>query len=167
MQQELKSRWENIHDCLVVSIRGLKGVENNQLRGDLLKKQININVVKNSLAGRAFRDLGMDAMGQLLTGPCAIAYGGDSIVDVAKALVGWSEKLEPLEIKGGYLEGKILDSLAAKDLSKMPNRRELSGIVVRQMTSPGSKVAAAIISPAGLVAGCIKALIDEHSADAA
>ena len=167
IKQELKTRFENVHECVVVSIRGLKGVENNQLRGDLLNKQIKLNVVKNSLAGRAFSDLGMDAIGQILSGPCAIAYGGDSIIDVAKALVEWSEKLERLEIKGGFLEGSVLDAQAALNLSKMPNRRELNGIVVKQMLTPGGNVAGAIISPAGKIAGCIKALVDKLSNEAA
>jgi large subunit ribosomal protein L10 len=167
IQQELKTRFENVQDCLVISMRGLKGVDNNQLRGDLLGKKIHICVVKNSLAGRAFGELGMGAMKEILTGPCAIAYGGDSIIDLAKALVEWSKKLDPLEIKGGYLEGNVLDSAATVNLSRMPNRQEMNSIVIGQVLWPGGKVAGAIVSPAGKVAGCVKALIEKLTAEAA
>jgi len=167
IQQELKNRFENVHDCLVVSVRGLKGVENNELRGDLLNRQISLNVVKNSLARRAFGELGMEGIGELLTGPCAIAHGGDSVVDVAKIMMEWSKKLEPLKIKGCFLEGKVFDAQATENLSKMPNRRELSGIIVRQAMSPGGNIAGAVMGPGGMIAGCIKALIEKLETQAA
>ena len=110
---------------------------------------------------RAFRDLGIDAMGQLLTGPCAIAYGGDNIVDLAKVMVEWSGKLEKLQIKGGYLDGQILDAAQARNLSQMPSRRQLQAQVVSLALAPGGRVAGAIAGPAGFIAGCIKALVEK------
>jgi len=167
IEKELKSRFTGVNECLVVSIRGLKGDENNALRSDLLNQKISLNVVKNSLASRAFCELGMESMPELLSGPSAVVYGGDSIVDVAKSLVEWSKKLEQLEIKGSYLDGKVLDGKATVGLSKMPNRRELSGIIVCQALSPGSNVAGALVGPASVIAGCIKTLIDNKSSEAA
>ncbi len=166
IEKELKSRFEGVSECLVVSIRGLNGNENNALRNDLLEQRISLNVVKNSLASRAFRELGMDSMQELLSGPCAVVFGGDSIVDVAKCLVEWSKKLDQLEVKGSYLDGKVLDDKATVSLSKMPNRTEMMGIVVRQVQSPASNVAGAIVSPASTIAGCIKTLIENKSSEA-
>ena len=125
IQQEYQANYQDVSECLVVSLRGLSGVGNNELRGDLLAKNIRLNVVKNSLARRAFAELGRGGIGQLLTGPCAIAFGGDSIVDLAKVMVEWSKKFDALEIKGGYLDDKVLYAQAAEALSKMPNRQEL------------------------------------------
>ena len=158
---ELKSRFEGINELVVVSLRGIKGTDNNELRGDLLKKQIHLNVVKNSLAERIFAEAGMEGVGEILTGPCAIAYGSDSIVDLTKALMEWDKKLEFFKIKGGYLEGEVLDGEAAKALSKLPNREEMQGSVVMLAKSPGSRVAGAIGSPAGYIAGCIKSLVEK------
>ena len=58
IERELKSRFENVSDCIVVSVRGVSGIDNNQMRGDFLKKDIHMTVVKNSLARRTFSDLG-------------------------------------------------------------------------------------------------------------
>ena len=168
IESELKSRFQNVSECLIVSIRGISGTDNNELRGDLRKNQIYINVVKNSLAGRAFSDLGMDPVSELLTGPCAVAYGADNIVDLAKTFAQWSEKLEHLEIKGGFLEGKALNAEQAIALSKMPDRRELQSIIVAQALSPGAQLAGTIIAPAGIIAGCLKTLVEKlESAKAA
>jgi len=161
IQKEYQTYYQGANECLVVSLRGLNGVDNNELRGDLLAKDIRLNVVKNSLARLAFEELGRQSMGEILTGPCAIAFGGDSIIDVAKIMVEWSEKLEALEIRGGYLDGKVLDAKAAKALAKMPNRQELQATIVTQALSPGGKISGALNAPAGRIAGCIKALIEK------
>ncbi|MCK4628793.1 MAG: 50S ribosomal protein L10 [Sedimentisphaerales bacterium] len=164
IQKELKTRFEDVNDLIVVSLRGISGNDNNALRGELLEKQIRVRVVNNSLAGRVFEEAGMGDLRDILSGPCAIAYGGDSVVDVAKDLVEWEKKLENFSIKGGFLDGRVLDADQARDLSKLPTRTELQGMLVVLANSPGSRVASAIGAPAGVIAGCVKALIEKLEA---
>jgi len=141
MQGELRQRYDGVDQCLVVSVRGMSGVENNELRGALLAKDMRLNVVKNSLARRAFAEVGMEGADDLFDGPCAVVVGGDNIVDAAKVVKEWADKLEHLVIKGGYVEGQVLDDQGAIALSKMPNRRELQSRVVGCALSPGSQLA--------------------------
>ncbi|MBI9015692.1 MAG: 50S ribosomal protein L10 [Phycisphaerae bacterium] len=162
IQNELASTFDGINELMVVSLRGLTGNENNEFRGDLADKDITVKVVKNSLALRAFEDHGISGMENIMVGPCAIAYGGQSIVDVAKVLVDWAKKLKALEVKGGYLEGQVLDATTAADVSKMLTRAEQQGEVVMLAMSPGRSVAGAISGPAGIIAGCIKSIIEKE-----
>jgi len=165
LQSEFEQRIanENITNFMVVSIKGVKGVDNNQLRGELGQQQIKIRVVKNSLFRKALENHDLGAGAELLNGPCAIAYGGDSIVDVAKALADWGKKIKLLEIKGALVDGHAMGADKAKDLSKMPNRVELLGQISMLAQSPGRKVAGAIAGPGGIIAGCIKAIADKES----
>ena len=160
IQDELKNRYEGVNEFLVISLRGINGNENNELRGDLRDKKIKVNVVKNSLAQRALGDNGIDDLSNLFQGPCAIATGGDSIVDAAKIMVDWSKKLEKLEIKGSFVEGNVYDQAQTVELSKLPNRKELQSQVVGLALTPGSNLAGAIKGPAGYLAGCIKTIIE-------
>jgi len=160
IERELKSDFDGISEMVVVSLRGINGNDNNELRGELSTKNIKLKVVKNSLAIRAFKQVGVEGMESILDGPSAIVYGGDNIVDIAKLLADWDKKLDNLEIKGGYVEGEVLDAAAAKALSKMLTRSEQQGFVVQLAQSPGSKLAGAIGSAAGNIAGCIKTLIE-------
>ena len=164
IQKELEKRFEDVNECVVVSCRGVDGNENNRLRGGLRDKQIRMNVVKNSLAARAFAKLGNESIGELFTGPCAIVYGGDSIVDVAKEMVDWSKQIETLEIKGGFLEGTVLDVKGISDLAKLPSRGELQGSIVQLAQSPGASIAGALNSPGSRIAGAIKALVEKLEA---
>ena len=161
MQNELETRFKDVKECLVVSVRGITGNDNNDLRGSLQAKQMGLGVVKNSLARRAFENLGLTGLGELFSGPCAVAYGGADIVELAKEVADWAKKLEPLEIKGGFLDGEVLEAAAAIGLAKMPSRAELQGAVVMLAKAPGSRLAGAIGSPAGRIAGCVKSLVEK------
>ncbi len=157
----------DVTEFMVVSTKGVGGVENNLMRGDLKEKGVKLLVVRNALFHKVLAEKGMDAAIDLFNGPCAIAYGGDSIVDIAKDLVEWGKKVKALEIRGAFLDGTALDSKAAEDLSKMPNRVELQGQIVMLALSPGSKICGAVMGPAGIIAGCVKAVQEKLESEAA
>jgi large subunit ribosomal protein L10 len=167
VQKQLEKAFSGVSEFIVVSIRGINGVDNNVMRGALRQNNIRVSVVKNTLARNAFKSMGVKVSEGLFNGPCAIAYGGDSIVDVAKQLVTWTKKLKELEVKGAFLDGEVLDSKGAVAISKMPSRAELQGRIVRAAMSPGANVAGAIAAPASNIAGCIKSLAEKLEKEAA
>jgi large subunit ribosomal protein L10 len=166
-QLDKKIDSEDIHDFMVVSIKGVGGVDNNVMRGALRQKGIRLLVVSNSLFTRALRDHKMDAAAQLLNGPCAVVYGGDSIVDVAKEMQVWIRKVPAVQIKGAFVDGTVFDEKSAQQLSSMPTRAELQARVISCVLSPGGRVAGALMGPAGVIAGCLKSIIEKAEKQAA
>ena len=131
MAEDLQKRFDGLTEFLVITTIGVGGNDNNEMRGALLEKGIKVSVVKNSVMRKALAALEkIEASELFAAGPCAVAHGGDSVVDVAKEVEAWTKKLTTIEIKGAYIDGDVLGADAAKELSKMLSRAELQGQVV-------------------------------------
>lgn len=160
-QLEKKITSEDIRDFMVVSTKGVGGVANNVMRGALKEKGIRVVVVKNALFVRSLRQHKMETAAQLFSGPCAIVYGGDSIVDVAKEMKVWVKKVPALELKGAFMDGTLFDGKSAEQLSTLPTRAELQARVVSCVLSPGGRISGALKGPGGVIAGCLKSIIEK------
>ncbi len=159
----LKERYAGVQDACVVDLTGLDVVRTQQLRRELTHKSICLRVGKNSMARRAFAAGPLAPLGDRLSGPCALATGGDSIVEVAKALAHWAKELGDIKLKEAIVEGDA-DLFMVEQVAKMKSRVDLLGDVAMLISSPGRALAGCLQSPAGKIAGCLKTLAERDEA---
>lgn len=134
--QELVERYRGIDRCVVVDLTGLSALSAHEVRSELKKQGITLEVVKNSLATRALAEVGLEKLGMLLTGPSAIATGGEDLTALTRIMSEWARKNDKVAIRGGYAEGEVLAREAVLRISRLPGRNELRARLLAQMQSP-------------------------------
>ena len=167
VKKELLKRFEGMDSLAVVGFTGLDAIATNKIRGRLRQKNINMTVVKNSIAKRAFGDLGISGASGMLEGPCAVAYGADSVVTVVRELLDIGKDSPKLTVKAAFLEGEIFPAERIEELSKFPTRPEAIGRVVSCILSSGKKLAACIIGPGSKVASILKTIEEKAPSEPA
>lgn len=155
---EYAARLGATSDAMLISIRGMKGIDSTKLRSGLRKKQIKVQVIRNSLAKNTFKGTGLEKLGELLSGSSAVAYG-PSVVEVAREIVAMVKDFPALELKGAVLDGNLFKGDAGvKELSKYPTKGEAQAQVVTLVVSPARKLMASVKGPGSNIAGIIKAI---------
>lgn len=159
MLQEYRGKLSGTSDAMLISIRGVKAIPATKLRKDLAAKKIKVTVVRNSLAAKAFEGTGLEPLSKLLTGSTAIAYGGSSVVEVAREIVRALADIPEMELKGAILDGQLFEGKAGvEELSKFPTKEEAVARVVTLIVSPARKLVSVINGPGGGVMGILKSI---------
>ena len=159
MTRQLTQRLEGVDTVAVVGFTGVDALTTHQIRGRLREKEIHLTVVKNSLARKAFREVGLDAAADLMVGPCALAYGGEGLINVVRELLDIRKTQAPtLEVKSAILEGDVFGSDQIDALSKYPTREEAIAQVLGSVLSPASQLSSGLIAPGGAIAGILKTI---------
>ena len=159
MIRDYKSLLDGVDNALVISVRGIEANENNRLRKELAGKDIRVTVMRNSLSKQAFEGSGLEGLEPVMKGPTALAYGAESVVDVARELVKWAEDVEQLELKGAILDGTLFEGESGvKELSKFPTRDEAIANVVTLILSPARNLMGQVKGPGGRLMGVVKAI---------
>jgi large subunit ribosomal protein L10 len=162
---DYEGRFEGIDGAVVIDIRGIEANQNNAFRLGLLKENIRVTVVKNTLAKKAFKGTGLEALEPSLEGPSAMAFGNDSVVNVAREIVKWAKKVKKLDLKGAVLDGTYFDGEAGvKRLSDYPTKEEAQATVVQLVLSPAGKLLGGVKGPGGKLLGIIKTIEEKLEA---
>jgi large subunit ribosomal protein L10 len=163
---ELTERLKSTETFVVADYRGLTMPQIDDLRTKLLEHGARFAVVKNTLTRRAAEAAGTDALLALLEGPSAIAFlesDGDPVA-VAKALVDAARDTRVLEVRGGLLEGRPVDSAEIESLAKLPPTDVLRAQVLGAITAPLTAIVGLFTAPLQDLYGLIDARIEQLQA---
>ena len=156
--EDLRKRLDNVNDALLVKVEGVEANANNRLRTELQNKNINLLVVKNSLAAQATEGTALSTAFEGLSGPAAIVWGGEDIVSLAKEIsrIAKDDQYKPFETRGGVMDGEVLSPEDVVKVSKWPSREEQLSIVSGQILSVGATLCGQLGSVGGALASQIQ-----------
>jgi large subunit ribosomal protein L10 len=157
---EVKSGLTGSVATLLTHYRGLSVTELAELRAALREAGADYRVAKNTLTRRAANDLGLDGFEELLVGPTALVFCHEDPVAPAKALKAFAKDHPDLVIRGGYLDGEVLDETAAIKLADLASKEELLAQLVGLMYGALANTARLLQAPIEKQARLVQALID-------
>lgn len=129
---------------VLTDFRGLSVADVTELRKQLREAGVEFQVLKNTLCRRATAQANFTELDVHLTGPTAIAFSKDDAIAPAKILTGFAKQNENLKIKGGIVEGKVVDVDELKALASLPSREGLLSMLLSVLQAPVRNFALAV-----------------------
>jgi len=122
--ETLKTRLAGAQSLIIADFRGLTVESDTKLRREFRAVGCEYQVVKNTLLGKAVKGTAMEVLDSLLQGPTAIAFSTEDPSAPAKAATKIAKAESKFVIKGGYIDGKLLDQKGVEALSTLPGKDE-------------------------------------------
>lgn len=141
--EEIASKLKSSATTVVADYRGLNVAQVTELRKQLREAGVEFQVLKNSLVSRAADSVELSDLNAVLTGPTAVAFGTDAVAP-AKILNDFAKKNDALKIKGGVVEGRVVDMAQIQALANLPSREGLLSMLLSVLQAPMRNVALAV-----------------------
>ena len=127
---------------VIVDYKGITVEEDTALRKVCRENEIDYAVVKNTLLRFAFKNNGLDELDGVLNGTTSLALCDSDVIAPARVMSEYAKKLNgKFEIKGGFMEGKVIDLATIESLASIPALPVLQAQVLGTMLAPISALA--------------------------
>ncbi len=151
--KEVSECLKDAAGLMVANFDKLNVVDINSLRRKLEKKSTRLIVTKNTLLKKALAEVSYDGAAQLVEGTTGLAVYKDDPVGAAKTLFDFSKEHATFKVRGGMVEGELIDEERARELSSLPSKDVLLATVLMRMKSP-------ITGLVNVLSGSIRGLVN-------
>ena len=145
--KQLKDEFGQYSGFIFADYRGLTVAQITDLRRELRKKDAACRVVKNRYAKIALKELGHEGLDEQLVGPTVVVLSKDEQNSVAKIVFDAAKNSgDKLQVRGGLVDGGLMDSTTLEAFSKLPGKLELISMLMATMKAPVQKLAATLLA---------------------
>lgn len=125
---------------VLVDYRGLTVSEDTELRRKFREAGVDYTVVKNTLTRFAAKEVGLEELDSVLHGPTSLAISDSDPVAPAKIIADFAKGNDKVEIKAGFLDGKVISLDEIKTLANTPSRDTLIAKIMGSLNAPVSNL---------------------------
>ena len=141
----LAEKMKNASSGVLVDYKGITVEDDTKLRADMRAQGVEYSVIKNTLIRFAAKEVGFDALDEVLNGTTAIAISMDDMIAPAKIVADYAKKNENVfNIKAGFVEGRVIDAEEVKKLAATPSKEVLLSKLLGSLKSPVTALAIAL-----------------------
>ena len=148
---DLKQVFNETSVVVVTRNLGMTVAQSTALRIKMRDAGASYKVSKNRLALIALEGTPYARIGDLLTGPTALATSADPVA-AAKVAVDFAKTNDRFEIVGGAMGDTMLDVEGVKALAELPSLDELRAKIIGLVQAPAAKIARTINEPGAQLA---------------
>ena len=160
----LKEAMANVEGMVLTSLKGLNVGEVTDLRRRLRAENVQLKVIKNTLAKKAFAETELSALADDFAGETAIAWSSEDAVAPAKIVMNFKKDKPDFIVKAGFVSGERIDGDGVAQLSKLPSLDELRSKILGLLQAVPQKLVAQINAPGQQIAGVINAHVEKENA---
>jgi large subunit ribosomal protein L10 len=159
---ELKEKFSNSSFFYLTDSSTLTVEQINELRGKLYEQNIEMRVVKNTLAQKALEaadaEKGYAGLFEALKGPTAVLFT-EVANSPARVIEEFRKTAERPLLKAAYIDSSIyLGDDQLKALAALKSKEELVGEIISLLQSPAKNVISALKSSGSSISGLLKTL---------
>ena len=161
------SEWiKKSQAVILVEYTGVTMKNMDDIRAKIREVDGEFHVLKNTLARRAFADNGMNFPQEYLLNSTAVSFAFSDPASTAKALSDATKGNEFVKVKGGFMDGQVLDAAQVKALASMPPLPVVRAQLLGVLQAPAGKLVRTIAEPARGLAAVVKAFTEKAPAAA-
>ena len=133
---QLTEKIQNAAAGVLVDYKGITVEEDTALRKECRENSVDYAVVKNTLLRFAFKNTGLSELDGVLNGTTSLALCDDPVAP-ARIMAEYAKKLNgKFEIKGGFMDGKVVDLNTINALASIPALPVLQAQFLGTMLAP-------------------------------
>ena len=127
--------------AVVADYRGVSVDNMTSLRRNARDVGVQVRVIRNTLAKRAFEGTDFECMKEALLGPNIVAFSLEDPGAGARIFKDFAKENEDFEIKALSVGGKLLPANQIDALAKLPTRDQALAMLMGVMQAPITKLA--------------------------
>jgi len=144
--------------------RGLTVEELTELRIKSREAGVQIRVVKNSLARRAFDETGFACMNDTLVGPMILGFSQEDPGGAARIMKAFSKEHDKLIVRSLSLGDTVLDASQLDKVASLPTRDQAISMLMSVMKAPVEKFVRTLAEPHAKLVRTVAAVRDAKEA---
>ena len=164
---EVNGTASNALSLVIADARGVNVTDMTALRAKAREDKVDLRVVRNTLAKRAFEGTEFECVTDTLAGPSLFGFSMEDPGAAARLFKDFAKDNENFEVKALSISGQLLDKEQIDVLAKLPTLEQALGQLASVMIAPVTKLVRTFNEVPSKVTRVVAAVKDQKQSEAA
>jgi len=137
---QLREQLSDVAAVVLLDFEGMTVADATTLRTKFREAGCTYRVYKNSIIRHAISETGLEPVTPLLTGMTGLAFNPEDPGAPARVCRDLAKEIPSVKVKGGVIEGTLLDKAGIARLADMPGPLELKSMFLRLLQTPATQM---------------------------